>query len=470
MACVGDVMLDRFIYGTVGRISPEAPVPVLRRQREAAMPGGAANVARNLASLGLDVALVGLRGHDQVGEELESALSDVGHVSAGLVVSSARPTTLKARLVAGGQQLLRMDAEDTQPLSPAEEAALIDRLAPAMTGAAALVLSDYAKGVLTLSVIAAAVGLAQRLGIPVLADPKHRDFSIYGPVDVLKPNAAELSAAVGGPAVSDADIEFLLTAAQARFPARSIVVTRAARGMSFIAPGEVVRHVPGKAREVFDVSGAGDTSLAALALGLVGGGTLGEAVELAVLASGIAVGKSGTSTVSSAELANAIEAEAGRPGEGALSQAALAEKITRWRAAGLKIGFTNGCFDILHAGHVMLLESARSQCDRLIVGLNSDASVRRLKGASRPINTETARARVLSALAAVDAVIIFDEDTPLRLITDIQPDVLVKGGDYSRETVVGADTVEARGGRVIIVPLLEGHSTTRIIARSGGVI
>ena len=464
--CVGDVMLDRFVYGVVNRISPEAPVPVLRQTRAASMAGGAANVARNLASLGLHAVIVGAVGADEAGMELNDLLENARGISARLVPLKDRPTTLKTRLVAGSQQLLRLDAEQSGPPDAASEAAIIAAIHQLAPTVSAILISDYAKGLLTDAVLSAALTAAKSHAIPVIVDPKGTDFARYGAATLLKPNAGELGAAMALPVSSTSEIENALSVALERLPAAAIVVTRAAQGMSFMAAGERPRHVKGKAREVFDVSGAGDTSLAALAAAVVAGASLEEAVEVAILASGIAVGKSGTATVEVAELLDAAELPHWAPKAGTLSVDAMVGQIERWREGGLRIGFTNGCFDILHPGHIRVLEEARARCDRLIVGLNSDASVRRLKGPERPVNAQAARASVLAGLSAVDGVVIFEEDTPLEVITALKPDVLVKGGDYTRGSIVGADLVDARGGEIVIVPLVPGQSTTSIIARS----
>lgn len=464
--CVGDVMLDRFVYGSVSRISPEAPVPVLKQTRLSSMPGGAANVARNLASLGLKPVIVGAIGDDEAGTELEALLGPATGNEPHLVRLKGRPTTLKTRLVAGGQQLLRLDAEEAgAPDSASEDGAtaLIARLAPTVS---AILVSDYAKGFLTAAVLEAVLKAAAAAKIPVIADPKGQDFARYGAVDILKPNAGELSAAIGMPVSNNDEAAAALMAAVSGLPAKAMVVTRAAQGMSYLTQGGKPEHVRGQAREVFDVSGAGDTSLAALAAAIVAGASLEEAVNVAILASGIAVGKAGTATVSAAELFDAADLPLRHQKAGLLSRDAMVGQIERWREGGLRIGFTNGVFDILHPGHVRVLEDARSRCDRLVVAINSDASVKRLKGPTRPVNPEQARAQVLCGLAAVDGVVVFEEDTPFELISALKPDVLVKGGDYTRETVVGADIVEARGGQVIIVPTVPGHSTTATIARS----
>ena len=466
IVCVGDVMLDRFVYGDVSRISPEAPVPIMRRTREASMPGGAGNVARNLASLGMCTALIGVVGNDTEGREFASLLGDLKNVEADLIAMRGRPTTLKTRFVAGSQQLLRVDAEEILPIDKSTEAELISSIRDEATRSALIILSDYAKGAVTDGVIDAALRAGADFGIPVIADPKGRDFRRYGAVDLLKPNGHELAHAFGIPTGTDQDVAEALEEAMHALPARAIVVTRAAKGMSFAERGGQIVHRAGKAREVYDVSGAGDTSIAALALGLAGGGTLGQAVDLAIAASGIAVGKSGTATVSADELRSALQMGLDAGGVSHIPLETALSQVAAWRDAGLTVGFTNGCFDILHPGHLKVLEEAKSRCGRLVVGLNSDASVQRLKGPTRPVNDAESRARVLSGLSAVDAVVVFDEDTPARLIAALKPDLLVKGGDYTLETIVGADTVLARGGTVHIVPTVDGQSTTAAIARA----
>jgi D-beta-D-heptose 7-phosphate kinase/D-beta-D-heptose 1-phosphate adenosyltransferase len=466
IVCVGDVMLDRFVYGDVSRISPEAPVPIMRRTREASMPGGAGNVARNLASLGLHTALIGVVGDDPEGRELAALLGKLQNVEADLIAMRGRPTTLKTRFVAGSQQLLRVDAEEIAGIGQDTENQLMSAIHQVSSDAALIILSDYAKGAMTDGVIKAALDAGEAFGIPVIADPKGRDFRRYGAVDLIKPNGHELAHAFGMPTETDQDAAAALVAASKTLPAKAVVVTRAAKGMSFITKHGDVVHRAGKAREVYDVSGAGDTSIAALALGLAAGGTLGQAVDLAIAASGIAVGKSGTATVSADELRGALEMGLDHGGVSHIPLETALSQVSIWRDAGLTVGFTNGCFDILHPGHLKVLEEAKSRCGRLIVGLNSDASVKRLKGPTRPVNDAESRARVLSGLTVVDAVVVFDDDTPAALIEALQPDLLVKGGDYTLDTIVGADVVLARGGTVHIVPTLDGQSTTAAIARA----
>ncbi|MEX1250819.1 MAG: PfkB family carbohydrate kinase, partial [Hyphomonas sp.] len=386
--CVGDVMLDRFVYGVVNRISPEAPVPVLRQTRAASMPGGAANVARNLASLGLQAVIIGAVGTDEAGIELNELLEHSPGITARLVPLKDRPTTLKTRLVAGGQQLLRLDAEEIGAPDTASERKLIALIEDSVASVTAILISDYAKGLLTDTVIAAIHKAAAQHSVPVIADPKGKDFERYGPVDILKPNAGELGLALRMPTATTPEIEQALAAGRSALPAKAIVVTRAAQGMSYLTAEGAHGHVTGKARDVFDVSGAGDTSLAALATAIVAGASLDEAVYVAILASGLAVGKSGTATVSAAELLDAADLPKWAQKAGILSMDAMVGQIERWREGGLRIGFTNGVFDILHPGHVRVLEESRSRCDRLVVGLNSDASVKRLKGDERPVNAE----------------------------------------------------------------------------------
>lgn len=454
---LGDVMLDRYLYGQVDRISPEAPVPVVRLQRTRAMPGGAGNVARNIAALGGQAVLVGLVGRDAAGAELREQLAAAGGI-VDATVASDRPTSCKMRVVAGTQQVARLDEEVTGPADAAEAEALIAAALAALPGCAAVVLSDYGKGVLTRAVIEAVCGR----GVPVLADPKRADLAHYAGAQVLTPNARELAVATGLPTGTDAEAAAAARAAIAASGVPALLCTRAERGMLLVDADGAVTSVPAAAREVFDVSGAGDTAIAGLALAHAAGATLADAMRVANAAAGIVVGKLGTATVTPAELALALE---GGVAPALLERDAVLRQVAAWRAEGLRVGFTNGCFDILHAGHVALLRAARARCDRLVVGLNDDASVTRLKGQTRPINPLADRAAVIGALAAVDAVTGFAEDTPLALIEALRPDVLVKGSDYTLDRVVGAELVRAAGGEVVLVDLLPGRSTTGILAR-----
>ena len=458
VACVGDLMLDRYVYGEVSRISPEAPIPVLRSRRTVSMPGGVGNVARNVAALGGLARLGGATGADAAGDELRKIIALEDRVEDFIDRSGPAATIVKTRYVSGGQQLMRLDEEEVAVGAFAR--------GDVFSNASAILLSDYAKGVVTERLIRAALYQAQQTGAVIIVDPKGRDFARYGAVDLIKPNASELAGATGLPVETDAEIEAALEALLKATTAKAIVVTRAGKGMSLMRRGEPAQHFPGRAREVFDVSGAGDTGLAALGLALGAGASLEQAVLLAILASGVVVGKSGTAVVTPAEL---IEAEMSQHAGAALAKVTalddLVAEVEAWRRQGLKVGFTNGCFDVLHRGHVAYLAQARGWCDRLVVALNTDASVRKLKGDGRPVNDLDSRAVVIGGLASVDRVTSFDDPTPLVLIERLRPDVLIKGADYTREGVVGGDLVESWGGEVRLAEFADGYSTTRTIAK-----
>ena len=461
IACVGDLMLDRYVYGEVTRVSPEAPIPVLKTKRTVSMPGGVGNVARNVAALGGHARLGAVAGQDAAGTELvDLVAADLG-VADFIDRPDGASTIVKTRFVSAGQQLLRLDDEQVS-------VGVFDR-EDVFSNASAILLSDYNKGVVTDRLIRSALWAAQHSGAPVIVDPKGRDFARYGPVDVIKPNASELAGATGLPVETDAEVEAALKALLDATTAKAIVVTRAGKGMSLAERGKPVKHFPGRAREVFDVSGAGDTGLAALGLALAAGASLEQAVQLAILASGVVVGKSGTAVVTPAEL---IDAEMSQHASLAHAKVTpldeLAAQVEAWRVMGLKVGFTNGCFDILHRGHVAYLAQARSWCDRLVVALNTDASVRRLKGEGRPVNDLDSRAVVIGGLASVDRVTSFDDPTPIALIERLRPDVLIKGADYTREGVVGGDLVESWGGEVRLAAFQDGYSTTKTIEKLSG--
>ncbi len=457
---VGDVMLDRFVDGSVKRISPEAPIPILSQSHSKQMPGGAANVACNLAYLGCQVRLIGITGQDETALILRKKIEEAPGITFAPFIVADRPTSVKTRYRSGGQQILRVDDEMTDPLDEATMLQLTDVIIGRIKMADVIVLSDYAKGCLPPSVIVKIIQVAKKAGKMVVADPKLADFSAYANVDVLTPNLTELENAV------DAKLDDLETiAAAAAATARShligaVMATLSARGIMLVnAKGETT-HEAAAAREVFDVSGAGDTVVATLAAAVAGGIALSEAVSIANLAAGVVVGKSGTAIVSPGEMI-AYTAPTVPP-----TSAAYWQKMCEaWRADGLRIGFTNGCFDLLHPGHLFLLSDAAHRCDRLIVGLNSDASVRKLKGPFRPIQNAQTRAGVLASLEAVAGVVVFEEATPLALITQLQPDLLFKGGDYKADEVVGGKIVTARGGEVVITPTLGSHSSSGIIAR-----
>lgn len=460
----GDLMLDRYILGEVERISPEAPVPVLRHARRYARAGGAANVAMNLAGLGCQAVLAGFWGEDEEKGELVAMLETAKVDTVGVVTTSL-PTISKTRIVGGRQQLLRLDIESKERQGMEDERRLRESAEHLVGKVHAVVVSDYAKGAVTAELCMAVMRAAREVGVPVLVDPKTADFGKYAGATMVCPNLHELAAATG---VEWHETEALLRAGEAqraKFGLQYMAVTMSEKGIRLLSGGGTY-HSPARAREVFDVSGAGDTVIATVAAAMAGGLKVETAVDLGNLAAGIVVGKVGTVAIAAHELVAALTPSSGiRGGEKVLDGERLARRIAEWRAAGETIVFTNGCFDLLHVGHVTLLEDCHRFGSKLVLGLNSDASVRRLKGPTRPVVGERERARVMAALAAVDAVVLFEEDTPMELIRAVRPDVLVKGGDYSVETVVGHEEVIAAGGRVEIVPTVEGFSTTNLVRK-----
>lgn len=450
----GDLMLDRYWSGSTQRISPEAPVPVVHVETIEERPGGAANVASNLAALGCQVTLIGVTGDDEAADRLTAGLLERG-IEPHLQRRQDVPTITKLRVLSHHQQLLRLDFE--APLTPLEQDPLPALVTQGLARADLLVLSDYAKG--TLVDPAGLIATARRLGKPVLVDPKGRDFTHYQGATLLTPNRAELETIVG-PCPDQMTLMQRAEQLRARLELTALLVTLGERGMLLLRPGSEALHLPTRAREVFDVTGAGDTVIATLAAALGAGVALAEACALANCAAGLAVGKLGTATVSARELRHAYQSGEWHT---LLDQTALVEAVAAARAAGERIVMTNGCFDILHAGHVAYLQQARQLGDRLIVAVNDDASVRRLKGPLRPINRVEQRMAVLAGLASVDWVCAFTEDTPRDLICRIKPDILVKGGDYRPEQIAGADCVRANGGEVRVIELLPGHSTSAIV-------
>lgn len=468
--CVGDLMLDEFVYGEVSRISPEAPAPVIAVQRSETNVGGAGNVARNIASLGARCIFIGLVGDDAAGATLKTELARETRIESVLVIDPARPTTRKVRFVSEhfSTHMLRADWELAAPASETAEPRLIEAIVAALPRADILLLSDYAKGVLTARVVREAIDAARKLGKQVIVDPKSANLAIYRGATLLTPNRKEFAEATRRRIQSDADIAEASIEALRTADAEAVLVTRSEHGMTLAHRDGRLIHVPAQPAKVRDVSGAGDTVVAVLAATLAAGTDWETALRCASAAAAVAVSKPGTATVSLAELRRKILPHASLAAEDKIAsgKADLDARVAEWRRQGLRVGFTNGCFDILHPGHVRVLTQARAACDRLIVGLNSDASVRRLKGADRPVQDERARGEVLAALEAVDLVVIFEEDTPLELITHIKPSVLVKGGDYTREQVVGHEVVAANGGEVVLVDILPGHSTTSLVNRA----
>jgi D-beta-D-heptose 7-phosphate kinase / D-beta-D-heptose 1-phosphate adenosyltransferase len=461
-------MLDRFAYGAIGRISPEAPVPVLLLDRMQSMLGGAGNVARNISALGGHAVLIGLLGDDAAGLEVSKTIAATPRLVDRHVVSATRRTICKTRYIAGHQQVMRIDEEELRELDADEEARLCDAFAAALSEVDAVILSDYGKGVLGPHLVEFAIGRACKQQVPVFVDPKTDDFRLYRGATCITPNQTELARAARLPTTSDHDVIAAAQKVMRQAEARAILATRSEKGMVLVESSAESHIEPARAREVFDVSGAGDTVIATLALAYASGLPLAEAMRLANTAAGIVVSKLGTATVEHDELMLELSREArDRVGHGEkIYSVSEAEMLVRqWKSRGLSVGFTNGCFDIVHPGHVGYLGGARGQCDRLIVALNSDASNRRLKGPTRPVNQLADRMAVIAGLASVDAVISFDEDTPIELIRRLKPDVLMKGADYTLETVVGAEDVIAMGGRVALIDLVQGHSTTRVIDR-----
>jgi len=464
---VGDVMLDKYVFGEVGRISPEAPVPVVLATHHSEQPGGAGNVAMNLSRLGAKAHVIGFTGGDEDERLLGSRLNTAG-IAFSFIFSAGFPTITKQRIVGGRQQMLRIDSERLGARAQDDYDRLVSAVLAHLPGCDAVVLSDYAKGVLTPEVCKQVIQAARELGIPVLVDPKSTDFTRYTGATTICPNLGELAAAAR---LDGRDLKALLDGAEAMIPALDVdylIATLSEKGIALVRKGS--RFIaPALARQVFDVSGAGDTVIAVLALCVASGLTAETAVELANVAAGIVVGKVGTVPVEKHELLAALSPDLALHAEDkVVSREELLTRVALWRANGERVVFTNGCFDLLHVGHITLLEHAHRFGDKLIVAINSDASVSSLKGPSRPIVGERERGRVLAALAAVDAVVVFGEPTPLELIIATRPDVLVKGGDYDVHTVVGAQEVQSWGGQVKIVPIVEGYSTTQLIARGAG--
>jgi D-beta-D-heptose 7-phosphate kinase/D-beta-D-heptose 1-phosphate adenosyltransferase len=472
---VGDIMLDTFVYGGVSRISPEGPIPVLSVTREDKMLGGAGNVFANLRAMGCDVDVVTIVGQDAAGREIMDNVEDKGSTTKGFVIDETRPTILKTRYISQGQQLLRVDRENVADIKQTLEQKIINYVSSIISDANILVLSDYGKGTLTPTVIKDLIKLAKKYKVPVVVDPKKKDISLYKGATVITPNKKELSEATGGKPVStDEEVELAGTSLIKMAGVESVIATRSENGMSVISKRGKPLHLKTKALEVYDVSGAGDTVVAAIAAILSVGGSLEQAAEFANVAGGLAVAKVGTAVIRKDEILETLH-------YGDVSQDRIApicdwdsakEQVKKWQAQGLKVGFTNGCFDIVHYGHVNYLNQARDKCDRLILGLNHDKSVRILKGPERPINDEMARATVMGALSSIDMVVFFgaekegEDNTPCAVVGHVQPDILMKGGDYTVDQLPEGKVVLSYGGQVEIMPLYEGYSTTNIIKKT----
>ena len=466
---VGDLIYDSFVYGAVERVSREAPVPILSERRRSAMLGGAGNLARNVASLGGKVRLVCVIGDDVEGQAAAQLAQEACGDDAWLVCAPGRPTPSKIRYVSNNQQMFCVDRDPGGDIDDAAAKSVLAAVTAALPGADVVILSDYGRGVLTRAVLSRIIAAARQAGVPVSVDPRGRDFTRYDGASVIKPNADELSVETGLPVTTDAEAEIALRALKKRVPGvEALLVTRGAAGMCLLEGDGAASHHRSRARSVFDVSGAGDTALAALSLGLAARLPLKDAMALADMAAGVAVAKAGTAVVTSEEILEDAAVGSDAPDWRVLERSEAASLCGQWRADGLRVGFTNGCFDILHPGHLAVLRHAASVCDRLVVGLNSDASVQRLKGPERPVNDALTRAVMLASLEMVDRVVVFEEDTPQALIEALNPHVLIKGADYAVEDLPGAAFVKANGGEVVLAPLVPGVSTTRFVDKLKG--
>ena len=465
---IGDVMLDRYLIGSVGRISPEAPVPIVLLNTQNERAGGAANVAANLALLGIKTQLIGCVGNDIEAASLGKLITDIG-IENDLVTSKQRPTIAKTRIVSGHQQMMRLDQESHSAFTIDETKAVLSAIQIALkTNPAVVILSDYAKGLLSLEVCQAVIAQCNAQQIPVLVDPKGSDYSKYVGATALTPNKKETAEACKID-INDASLIAKASALKAQLGLVFLAVTRGEEGITLIDDDKIkndTHHLPAIAKQVFDVSGAGDTVIATLAAGLIAELNPLQSLQLANIAAAVVVGKVGTVPITQADLIEALNAEQGSvQAHKVCDLAELKAKVAAWKLAKQKIVFTNGCFDLLHAGHVTYLEAAKKRGDKLILGLNTDRSVSALKGPSRPVVHEDDRARVLAALESVDAVILFDEDTPLNLINAIKPNVIAKGSDYSASQVVGGKEVQSWGGEIALIDLVEGRSTSNIIKK-----
>ncbi len=466
---LGDLIYDTFVYGEVHRVSREAPVPILSETRRSAMLGGAGNLARNLVGLGGQVTLISVVGDDVEGNAgLELAKEACGE-GVHLTRTSGRPTPSKIRYVSNNQQMFCVDRDPPAAIDEATEAALLDTVSNQLSKADILILSDYGRGLLTPGLISGAIARARTAGVPVSVDPRGADFTRYDGATIIKPNAGELASETGLPVSSDEEADAALRAFKATLTQTpSLLVTRGGAGMSLLDEDGAVSHHKSKPRSVFDVSGAGDTALAALSLAMAAAIPLNDAMALADLAAGVAVSKAGTAVVTPADIYADMRGDDAPPTWRIISRDQVARTAADWREQGLKVGFTNGCFDLLHPGHLSVLRHAASVCDRLVVGLNTDASVKRLKGETRPINDEATRALMLASLHMIDRVVLFGEDTPEALIKALRPDVMIKGSDYAGKPLAGADFVKSIGGEVVLAPLVDGLSTTNLIKKMAG--
>ena len=458
---IGDLILDRYIWGEIERISPEAPVQILTWEKESSALGGAANVANNLAQLGCNVSLCGIIGYDSEGQELLEKAKYFG-INTSLILKSKKFRTItKSRFISKNQHVLRVDRENNSHVDL--EKILIKKLCPILEKTNGIICSDYSKGVFTEGLLKYLSTTCKKKKIKIVVDPKGNDYRKYKGVTAITPNISEFSIAVGKVSSKENELDLEVKKLLKNIDAQFILLTRGKDGMTLFDRKGQIGHEPANAKEIFDVTGAGDTATAVFTMGLLGSSTLKDTLFLSNLSAGIVVGKVGTSTLTGEEIKSSFGNHEISFSNKIISREKVSSVINNSRLTGKRIVFTNGCFDILHSGHIEYLERARALGDILIVGLNSDSSVRRLKGKSRPFNKQKERAKMLASLSSVSFVTTFHEDTPLKLIKKVKPDILTKGGDYSSEEIVGNKFVEENGGHVQILPYVEGISTTEIV-------
>jgi D-beta-D-heptose 7-phosphate kinase/D-beta-D-heptose 1-phosphate adenosyltransferase len=460
---VGDLMLDEYLYGAINRISPEAPVGILNWSSLRTTLGGAANVAHNLAQLDCKVFLVGLVGQDQQGEQLLQLAQSIGIHTEGVAVDPARPTTVKTRIISHGHQVLRIDREVRKGITELQIERLVDYVKQVLPRVDGIILSDYAKGVLEPIYCSRLISLARAQGLPILVDPKGEDFSKYRGVSLLTPNKKEVKEATRMPVETEAQLKQAVTCLFSQVECDALLITRSEDGMSLYRPQEPEVHIKADVRDVFDVTGAGDTVISMLGRVLFAGHDWATAAQLANIAAGIKVGKLGTAGLTSEEVIRWLQQKENQSRGKLVGLGHLKQLVSHAQSQGRTVVFTNGCFELLHTGHVQLLQNAKALGHILVVAINDDSSVREIKGDMRPLITAADRARIIGALQSVDYVTIFSDLTPLRLIKELQPDVLVKGGDYKLHEVVGWQEVEEYGGRVQLIPVIEGQSTSNIL-------
>jgi len=464
--CIGDIMLDKFIYGSVERISPEAPIPVLLINREKHMLGGAGNVVANIASLGVKASIISAISDDNAGKDIKKQLEDLS-VDYVLEKFLDRNTTVKSRFICGPQQILRADNEKKSQISKTLEDKIIEQAKKLIPQTNVVILSDYKKGVLTDNLISKIIEISNNHNKTIIIDPKGSDFSKYNGATIITPNRKELEAATNMPTNTDNEIEMAAKKIIKENNIKTIVATRSKDGMTLISEEETL-HIASESREVYDVSGAGDTVIASFAAAIASGASFKDSAVIANIAGGIVVGKAGTATVTIDDIKFILEKDS------IIKRIQNSKLVTRKKAAeqaellkikGQKLGFANGCFDLLHPGHISLLRQSKAACDFLVVGLNSDSSIKKLKGSSRPIQTQAMRAEILSALEMVDMIVIFEEESVFETIKAIKPDVLIKGGQYNLEEIVGYDFVISYGGKVVRAEMEDGFSTTETISK-----